>query len=139
MSTVSYIKSIANKVIDEYDNLNPIDIVKSLKRVEFQTLPLTKNINGFYEYISPNKQMIVINENLSGEDFYITLFHELSHYFLEHKNDFLLNASFTSTLKEEYQADLLATYLYLHYIEKRCDYEDITYPKRVCELMKYFK
>lgn len=139
MNIVSYIQSIADKVIDKYDNLNPIHIVKSLKRVEFQTAPLTDNINGFYKYISPNRQMIVINENLSNEDFYMTLFHELSHYFLGHKNTLLLNSSFTSKLKEEYQADLFATYLYLHYVKKHCDAENITYPKRFYELIKYFK
>lgn len=89
---ISYIQSVADKVIDEYDNLDPIYIAKNLKRVEFKLLPLTENINGFYEYRSPNRQLIVVNENLCGEKFYLTLFHELSHYFLEHKNTLLLNS-----------------------------------------------
>lgn len=138
MSMISYIQSIADKIIAEYDNLNPIHIAKSLKRVEFKAFPLTDNINGFYKYISPNKQMIVINENLCDEEFNITLFHELSHYFLGHKNTLLLNSSITRDLKEEYQADLCGTYLYLHYIKQNKNSESIIYPKRVCEIMKRF-
>ena len=135
---ISYIQSVANVVIAEYEDLNPIHIVKSLKRVEFNTQPLTNNINGFYKYISANRQMIVINENLSDEIFNLTLFHELSHYFLKHKNTLLLNSSFTMDLKEEYEADLCATCLYLQYVKKRLCYKDIVYPERVCELMKHF-
>jgi len=135
---VSYIQSIADEVINEYDDLDPIHIVKKLKRVEFNTQPLTKNINGFYKYISPNKQMIVVNENLSSEIFNLTLFHELSHYFLKHTNALLLNSPLTAKLKEEYEADLCATYLYLEYINKHRCCDNIIYPKRVCELMKYF-
>ncbi|EKQ50307.1 MULTISPECIES: ImmA/IrrE family metallo-endopeptidase [unclassified Clostridium] len=135
---ISYIQSVADGVINDYDDLNPVHIVKSLKRVEYNTQPLTKNINGFYKYISPNKQMIVVNENLSDENFYVTLFHELSHYFLGHQNTLLLNSSLTMNLKEEYQADLCATYLYLKYIKKHRCCDNITYPKRVCELMQHF-
>lgn len=135
---ISYIQSVANGVIANYDDLNPIHMVKSLKRVEYNTQPLTNNINGFYKYISPNRQMIVINENLSDENFKMTLFHELSHYFLGHKNTLLLNSYFTMDLKEEYQADLCATCLYLQYVKKNRCCEDIIYPERVCELMKHF-
>ena len=100
MSIYRYIQNVADNVIDTYDSVRPLDIVKNLKRVEFKVLPLTNSINGFYKYISPNRQMIVINENLSEEMFNFTLFHELAHYFLGHKNTLLLNSSFTSTLKE---------------------------------------
>ncbi|CUU45518.1 Zn-dependent peptidase ImmA (M78 family) [Clostridium beijerinckii] len=139
MSMISYIKSVADGVINETDDLDPICIVKSLKRVEYNTQPLTKNINGFYKYISPNRQMIVVNENLNIEDSYMTLFHELSHYFLEHKNNLLLNSRLTMHLKEEYEADLCATYLYLAYVKKHRCCDDIVYPKRVYELIRYFK
>ncbi|MBS6183711.1 MAG: ImmA/IrrE family metallo-endopeptidase [Clostridium celatum] len=135
-----YIQNVADNVIDTYDSVRPLDIVKNLKRVEFKVLPLTNSINGFYKYISPNRQMIVINENLSEEMFNFTLFHELAHYFLGHKNTLLLNSSFTSTLKEEFQADLYATYMYLHYIEAytSCSLEEVSLPKRVNELIHYF-
>ena len=140
MSIYRYIQNVADNVIDTYDNVRPLDIVKNLKRVEFKVLPLTNSINGFYKYISPNRQMIVINENLSEEMFNFTLFHELAHYFLGHKNTLLLNSSFTSTLKEEFQADLYATYMYLHYIEAytSCSLEEVSLPKRVNELIHYF-
>lgn len=140
MSIYRYIQNVADNVIDIYDSVRPLDIVKNLKRVEFKVLPLTNSINGFYKYISPNRQMIVINENLSEEMFNFTLFHELAHYFLGHKNTLLLNSSFTSTLKEEFQADLYATYMYLHYIEAytSCSLEEVSLPKRVNELIHYF-
>lgn len=140
MSIYRYIQNVADNVIDTYDSVRPLDIVKNLKRVEFKVLPLTNSINGFYKYISPNRQMIVINENLSEEMFNFTLFHELAHYFLGHKNTLLLNSSFTSTLKEEFQADLYATYMYLHYIEAytSCSLEEISLPNRVNELLHYF-
>lgn len=135
---VSYIQEVADNVISEYDNLNPIYIAKNLKRVQFAIEPLTNNVNGFYKYISPNRQMIVINENLTGEDFYLTLFHELSHYFLGHKNTLLLNSPVLTGIKEEFRADLCGTYLYMQYAKSR-DFETIIYPKRVFELMHYFK
>lgn len=138
MSNISYIQSVANDVIDEHEDLDPVHIVKSLKRVEYKTQPLTENINGFYKYISLNSQMIVVNNNLCGEDLHFTLFHELSHYFLKHTNTLLLNSSFTTHVKEEYDADLLGTYLYLNYVKKHRSYDDIIYPERVSELMKYF-
>ena len=140
MSIYRYIQNVADNVIDTYDSVRPLDIVKNLKRVEFKVLPLTNSINGFYKYISPNRQMIVINENLSEEMFNFTLFHELAHYFLGHKNTLLLNSSFTSTLKEEFQADLYATYMYLHYIEAytSCSLEEVSLPKGVNELIHYF-
>lgn len=140
MSIYRYIQNVADNVIDTYDSVRPLDIVKNLKRVEFKVLPLTNSINGFYKYISPNRQMIVINENLSEKMFNFTLFHELAHYFLGHKNTLLLNSSFTSTLKEEFKADLYATYMYLHYIEAytSCSLEEVSLPKRVNELIHYF-
>lgn len=136
----TYIQSVADNVINTYESAKPLDIVKSLKRVEFKILPLTNSINGFYKYISPNKQMIVINENLSEEMFTFTLFHELGHYFLRHKNSLLLNSSITSTLKEEFQADLYATYMYINYVKKYLDSssENFYFPPRASELLHYF-
>lgn len=136
----TYIQNVADNVINTYESAKPLDIVKSLKRVEFKILPLTNSINGFYKYISPNEQMIVINENLSEEMFTFTLFHELGHYFLNHKNSLLLNSSITSTLKEEFQADLYATYMYINYIKKYLDSscENFYLPPRASELLHYF-
>lgn len=139
MSMISYVQSVANKIINEHDDLDPIHIAHNLKRVELSFKPLTDNVNGFYKYISPNRQMIVINENLCGEELNMTIFHELSHYFLGHKNELLLNSSVTRDLKEEYQADLCGTCLYLNYIKKHRAFEDVIYPQRVCELMRLFK
>lgn len=56
LSMISYIKSVADGVINETDDLDPICIVKSLKRVEYNTQPLTKNINGFISiYLQTDK------------------------------------------------------------------------------------
>lgn len=136
---ISYIQSVADEVVKTYDeDLDPVHIVKSLKRVEYNIRPLTNNINGFYKYISPNQQMIVVNENLKDEKLKITLFHELSHYFLGHKNTLLLNSTFTTNIKEEYQAELCGAYLYMNYLKRHVDCDNMIYPERFYELMKYF-
>lgn len=131
----NYIRNIADKTIEKFGDINPINIATSLKRVQFCTATLTPNINGFYKYISLNKQMIVINDSLQEEEFYFVLFHELAHYFLGHKDTLLLNSQFTMNLKEEYQADLFATYMYMKYRKDSLNYN---YPIRVKELMKKF-
>lgn len=113
-------------------------IVKNLKRVHFSIEPLSDSVNGFYNYISPNKQMIIINSNLSEEEFNFTLFHELGHYFLGHKDKLLLNSSFTMNLKEEYQADLFATYMYMNYKDINQSKDICIYPKRISELKEKF-
>lgn len=141
LSIYRYIQDVADDVINTYESTRPLDIVKSLKRVEFKILPLTDSVNGFYKYLSYNRQMIVVNGNLDEDLFNFTLFHELAHYFLGHKNAMLLNSPITSTRKEEFQADLCATYLYMNYI-KKCSFEEldeIYLPKRVTELMHHFR
>ncbi|WP_308779596.1 ImmA/IrrE family metallo-endopeptidase [uncultured Clostridium sp.] len=142
MSIYKYIQDVADNVINTYESIRPIDIVKSLKRVEFKVLPLTSSVNGFYKYISPNRQMIVLNDNLSEDIFIFSLYHELGHYFLNHRKSLLLNSSFTSDIKEEFQADLYATYMYINYIKKHSSdsIEDSYMPKRVTQLMhKFYK
>lgn len=134
MCNANYIKKLVNKIIEKYD-VNPFNIVNSLKRIEFNAQPLTKNINGFYKYISLNQQIIVINSELNKAEFIFTLCHELGHYFLEHKNTLLLNSSFTMNLKEEYQADLFATYLYYRYVKSFEDNDLFYYPSRAQELL----
>lgn len=140
LSIYRYIQDVADDVINTYESIRPVDIVKSLKRVEFKILPLTDSVNGFYKYISPNRQMIVINENLNEEMFIFTLFHELAHYFLGHKNTLLLNSSFTSSQKEEFHADLYATYMYLTYKKENSieTLDNSLFPNRVKELIHHF-
>lgn len=142
MNCVTYIKFEADKLIEKYTNeigyLDPMLIVKKLKRVHFSTEPLSDSVNGFFNYISPNKQMIVVNSNLSEEEFKFTLFHELGHYFLGHKDTLLLNSSFTMNSKEEYQADLFATYIYTNYRNLNYLDDETLLPKRVSQLKEKF-
>lgn len=137
MNNVKYIENLIENLIKEYD-INPFNIVNKLKKIEFNIQPLTQNINGFYKYISLNKQIIVVNSNLNKSNFIFTLCHELGHYFLGHKNTLLLNSSFTMNLKEEYQADLFATYLYYKYMKSTYDSDLFYYPPRAIELMDMF-
>ncbi|WP_338630871.1 ImmA/IrrE family metallo-endopeptidase [Clostridium baratii] len=140
MSIIPYIKTLSDDLIKKFDSTNPVELVHQLKRVEFAVQPLSESVNGFFNYISPNKQMIVINSNLSEENFKFTLFHELGHYFLGHKDTLLLNSSYTMNLKKEYQADLFATYMYLNYIQNYDfdSFANVYFPNRVKELMHYF-
>lgn len=140
MSIYKYIQNVADNVINTYESIRPIDIVRSLKRVEFTIIPLTDSVNGFYKYISPNRQMIVINKHLSYDMFLFSLYHELGHYFLNHRKDLLLNSSITSNRKEEYQADLYATYMYINYLKRYSSnsIEDSYLPNRVTELIHHF-
>lgn len=104
--------------------------------IEFEANNLIEKFINEIGYLDP--MLIVINSNLSEEEFKFTLFHELGHYFLGHKDRLLLNSSFTMNLKEEYHADLFATYMYLNYRNLSYLYDEVLLPKRVFELKEKF-
>lgn len=135
----SYIKSLGNKIIRKYGSCNPIELINERKNLTLNFVPLTKSVNGLYKYISKKRQMIIINENLNGLDLQFALFHEFSHYSLEHKGEILLARSTTSYRKEEYEADLLAVYLFIRHNNITAnDVNSMVLPKRVKELAGKF-
>lgn len=104
---------IVNYLIKKYDTNNPEELIKNMKNVDFAYVPLTKNINGLYLYISEKKQIVRVDTNLNPIFKQYTLFHEVGHCILKHRGEILLDClSTTNKRKEEYEADLFATYFF---------------------------
>lgn len=99
-------------MIKKHKTTDPVEIINKYKNITLIYVPLSQNINGYYKYISEKKQLIVINSNLDEQHQQLALFHELGHYKLKHKGRLLLNSPSISNIKEEYEADVFATYCF---------------------------
>lgn len=133
------IKSLSNKIIKKYGTSNPLTLIKGRKNITFNLISLSKNVNGLYTYISEKKQMILINKNLNGAELEFALFHEFAHYILGHRGEILLACTNTSSRKEEYEADLFATYMFLtNNLITKDNIDDSTLPYRARQLAEKF-
>jgi Zn-dependent peptidase ImmA (M78 family) len=121
------------KEIERTYGTNPYDVINSIDfPVNFEDLG---NMCGLYMYISENEQGIIINSKLRGWEEEFTIFHELAHYFLEHRGQYFFNCQYISRRRNEREADLLATLLFLAH--KGLDlynletFDNIVLPKRI--------
>jgi Zn-dependent peptidase ImmA (M78 family) len=106
-------KELVRKIIKKFGTSNPNEIVESLKNVDFEYEKLTKNIKGYYKYISEKKQIIRVDEDLTEWERIYVLWHELAHYFLKHREFSLTSMTHINKTKKEYEADLFATYSFI--------------------------
>lgn len=105
-----YIQRKVKRLIKKAGTSNPEGIIKTrLKSVDFKYVPLCKNINGYYIYISGKKKIIRVNSALKGAEKQFVVLHETGHCILDHRGIILLDRSNSiNKLKEEYDADLFA-------------------------------
>lgn len=133
------IKGNVEKFIKKYGTSDPEKIVKNMKNLDFAYEPLSENLNGYYLYLSEKRQIIRVNENLQDTLRQFTLFHELSHNVSKHKGKLLLNTTNISNIKEEYEADLCATYMFIvHNKITKENINEIKIPSRAKDLIDKF-
>lgn len=119
---------------------NPEQILRGMHNVDFKYEPLSKNINGYYIYLSEKRQIVRVDENLNEKEREYVLFHEIGHCLMKHRGQVLFDSIQTiSTRKEEYEADLLATYLFkVHNNITRENIDQFIIPERAKKLMQKF-
>ncbi|UZQ51627.1 ImmA/IrrE family metallo-endopeptidase [Clostridium kluyveri] len=135
----NYVKKSINKLIKKYDTDDMIDIVYNNKNLCIYFCKLTKNLNGYYKYLSPKQQLLVVNENLSKQGKQCALFHEYGHCLLKHKGKTFSNSISGAYTKEEYEADMVSAYMFI--VHNSIDNErinEIVLPPRVMYLVCKF-
>lgn len=134
------IKEEVEKLMRKHRTKNPEEIISNMRNVDFQYETLSDTLNGYYLYCSEKKQIIRVHDNLSIYDKQYVLFHEIGHCVLKHRGVILLDClQAVSKLKEEYEADLFATYFFilLNGINRE-NINDFTIPARARDLVKKF-
>lgn len=134
-----YVRDKADKLVKKQGTSDPDALLASKKSVTFSYLPMNDTINGLYKYISKKKQILSVNDYLQGLERQYAAFHELGHVECEHKGKLLFNCPGVAEIKEEYEADLFATYMIIKHngITLENIYEFVL-PKRVRELAHKF-
>jgi Zn-dependent peptidase ImmA (M78 family) len=115
MSKKNLIITMADELIESQGTTNPEELIKSRESVTFQYTSLTDNVRGLYIYINEENQLLTVDEALKGYDKQFTLFHELGHNILDHRGDVLLSSLSIKGRKEEYDANLFATYMFIRH------------------------
>lgn len=134
-----YVREKADELVKEQHTSDPDALIDSKKSVTFNYVPMNDTINGLYKYISPKKQILAVNDYLQGLERQYAAFHELGHAVFEHKGRLLLNCPGISDIKEEYVADLFATYMVVkHNSITKENVDEYRLPKRVGELIRKF-
>lgn len=134
-----YVRKKADRLVKAHGTSDPEKLIKGKKSVTFDFLPMNDNLNGFYKYISPKKQIASVNDYLEGLVRQYACFHELGHVEFKHKGRLLLNAPGNNDRKEEYEADLFATYMVVKHNGITLEnVEEFVLPKRVGELIHKF-
>lgn len=135
----NYISEVADKLVKRQGTSDPDMLIRSRKNVTFSYFPMNETINGLYEYISAKKQILAVNDYLEGIDRQYASFHELGHVVLKHKGKLLLNCPGINNIKEEYEADLFATYMIVKHNNITKDtLNSFVLPKRITDLVYKF-
>lgn len=135
----NHVKKCVNSLIKKYGTSNMIDIVYTNKNLCIWFCELTDDVNGYYKYFSPRKQIMVINENLTRHGKQCALFHEYGHCLLKHKGKTFSNSNSSVYTKEEYEADMVSAYMFI--VHNHIDNErinEIVLPPRVMYLVSKF-
>ncbi|MEG0772874.1 ImmA/IrrE family metallo-endopeptidase [Clostridium sp.] len=134
------IEKTVNRLIKKNKTSNPEELIRSMKNVDFAYEPLTENLHGYYFYISEKRQIVRVDEFLNYFSKQYVLFHELAHIISKHRGTILFDCLNTvSNLKEEYEADLIATYMFVRHNEiTASNVDDFVLPKRASELVHKF-
>jgi Zn-dependent peptidase ImmA (M78 family) len=106
---------MADELIKSQGTTNPEELIKSRETVTFQYTSLTDNVGGLYLYLDEDNQLLTVDEALQGYEKQFTLFHELAHNILDHRGDILLSAISIKSRKEEHDANLFATYMFIRH------------------------
>ena len=135
----NFVREKVDKLIKRQGTSDPNELIASKKSITFCYLPMNGNINGMYKYISSKKQILSINDYLEGLDRQYACFHELGHVEFKHKGKLLLNAPGINERKEEYMADLFATYMVIKHNSITLEnINEFILPDRVNELAHKF-
>lgn len=133
------VREKADRLVKKQRTSDPDALLKSKKSITFDYIPMNGIINGLYKYISPKKQILAVNDCLQGLERQYASFHELGHAVFEHKGRLLLNCPGISDIKEEYVADLFATYMVVkHNSITKENVDEYRLPERVGELIHKF-
>jgi Zn-dependent peptidase ImmA (M78 family) len=133
------VREKADMLIKKQHTSDPDILINSKKSVTFRYMPMNGIINGLYKYISPKKQILAVNDYLEGLERQYASFHELGHVVFKHKGRLLLNCPRISDIKEEYEANLFATYMIVkHNNITKENVDEYTLPKKVSELIHKF-
>lgn len=119
---------------------NPEELIKGMKNVNFTYELLSDELNGYYLYISEKKQIVRVHENLNYSNRQYVVSHEIGHCALNHRGTILFEYVNTiSNRKEEYEADLFATYLFIRHNEiTKENLHEFMIPERIKGLIYKF-
>lgn len=135
----NYVKKTIDKLAKKYCTNNMIEVVYSNKNLFIHQESLTEDVNGYYTYISPKRQILIINSDLSQYSRESALFHEYGHALLKHKGKLLTNSPSLAYTKKEYHADMVSAYMFLvhnHIDNDRIN--EIVLPDRIMHLIYKF-
>lgn len=136
----NYIKKIVDNLVSKMGTSNPEELIKGMKNVNFTYELLSDELNGYYLYISEKKQIVRVHENLNYSNRQYVVSHEIGHCALKHRGTILFEYVNTiSNRKEEYEADLFATYLFIRHNEiTKENLNEFMIPERIKDLIYKF-
>ena len=121
-----YVAEQVQKTLKKYKTRNPFSICEQ-KNIEIIYADLEPDVRGFYQYYK-RKSIIHLNCNISEEEQYIVLAHELGHVIMHKDYNCIFLSRYTYMTKDiyEHQANLFAAELLLP-DEVPIEYQELSY------------